>query len=252
MNLVKQDSGIAPTKDLCKAYGVSEAAYYRWKSSGLTEAPSQLPKRHWRALSKCEEQKVLDTLTSERFIDVAPEAVVATLLDEGEYLCSPRTMYRILQRNASTQERRDQRRHPEYTKPELLATGPNQVWSWDITKLRTGRKWDYLHLYVIMDIYSRAVVGWTVANRESAELAEELIADTIYAQKVPEGQLTLHADRGAAMKSKAVSQLLSDLGVEKTHSRPHVSDDNPYSESQFKTLKYHSTFPKTFPTLRYT
>ena len=249
MNLVKKDSGIAPTKDLCKAYGVSEAAYYRWKSSGLTEAPSQSHKRHWRALSESEEQKVLDTLTSEWFIDVAPEAVVATLLDEGEYLCSPRTMYRILQRNASTQERRDQRRHPEYTKPELLATGPNQVWSWDITKLRTGRKWDYLHLYVIMDIYSRAVVGWTVANRESAELAEELIADTIYAHKVPEGQLTLHADRGAAMKSKAVSQLLSDLGVEKSHSRPHVSDDNPYSESQFKTLKYHSTFPKTFPTL---
>ena len=249
MRLVDEGRETATVKDLCKAYGISEASYYRWKSPTPAGASQEPKKLHWRGLSEKEERGVLEALTSERFIDVALSAVVATLLDEGKYLCSARTMYRILKKNASTKERRDQRRHPEYVKPELLATGPNQVWSWDITKLRTGRKWEYLHLYVIMDIYSRKVVGWTVANCESAELAEKLIGDTIYQYKIPDGQLTLHADRGAAMKSKAVSQLLADLGVEKTHSRPHVSDDNPYSESQFKTLKYHSTFPKTFPNL---
>ena len=159
---------------------------------------------------------------------------------------SQRTMYRILEANQAVRERRDQRRHPEYTKPELLATAPNQVWSWDITKLKGPRKGSYYHLYVIMDIYSRCVVGWMVAGRESATLAERLILETCEKQGIEKDPLTIHADRGTSMKSKLVAQLMADLGITKTHSRPHTSNDNPYSEAQFKTLKYHHTFPKSF------
>jgi putative transposase len=199
-----------------------------------------------RALTAEEHQAVLAVLHSERFIDVAPKAVYATLLDEGRYLCSWRTMYRILAGAAEVRERRDQLRHPAYAKPELLATGPNQVWSWDITKLLGPVKWTYYYLYVILDIFSRYVVGWMVAHRESATLAERLIAATCEKQGIRAGELTIHADRGTAMTSKSVALLLADLGVTRTHSRPHVSDDNPYSEAQFKTLKYHPTFPERF------
>ena len=179
-----------------------------------------------------------DTLNSERFVDQASTEVYATLLDAGKYLCSVRTMYRILEEHAELRERRDQLRHPNYEKPVLLATGPNQVWSWDITKLLGPMKWVYFHLYVILDIFSRYVVGWMLAERESAELAKRLIKETCSKQGIVAEQLTLHADRGTSMKSKPLAMLLSDLGVTKTHSRPQVSNDNPYSESQFKTLKY--------------
>jgi putative transposase len=190
---------------------------------------------------------VLDVLHSDRFIDRAPKVVYATLLDDdGTYLCSWRTMYRLLAAADEVRERRAQRRHPVYTKPELLATGPNQVWSWDITKLRGPGKWTYYCLYVILDIFSRYVVGWMVAERESATLAERLIEETCEKHGIVAGQLTLHADRGTAMTAKTVAQLLVDLGVTRTHSRPHVSDDNPYSEAQFKTLKYSPTFPERF------
>jgi putative transposase len=199
-----------------------------------------------RALTDGERQAVLTVLHSERFVDVAPKAVYATLLDEGRYLCSWRTMYRVLAGAAEVQERRNQLRHPAYTKPELLATGPNQVWSWDITKLLGPVTWTYYYLYVILDIFSRYVVGWLVADRESATLAERLIAATCEKQGIRAGELTIHADRGTAMTSKSVALLLADLGVTRTHSRPHVSDDNPYSEAQFKTLKYHPTFPERF------
>jgi putative transposase len=185
-------------------------------------------------------------LNSERFGDQAPGEVYATLLDEGNYLCSERTMYRILAANEQVRERRDQLRHPAYQAPELLASRPNEVWSWDITKLLGPAKWTYFYLYVILDIFSRYVVGWMLAYRESAELAKKLIEQTVERHSIAPGTLTVHADRGAAMTAKAVAFLLAGLGVTKTHSRPHVSNDNPYSESQFKTMKYRPEFPERF------
>ena len=182
-------------------------------------------------------------------MDQAPQEVYAALLDQGRYLCSLRTMYRLLEANQEVRERRDQLRHPSYAKPELLAAAPNQVWSWDITKLLGPVKWTYFYLYVILDIFSRYVVGWMVASREMAALAHKLIQGTLEKQNIQPGQLTIHADRGPSMKSKPVALLLSDLGVTKTHSRPHSSDDNPYSEAQFKTLKYRPDFPERFGSL---
>lgn len=201
------------------------------------------------ALDVLENQALLDTLNSERFVDAAPAAVHATLLSEGSYLGSVRTMYRLLARTGSSRERRNQLVHPPYTKPELLAIAPNQVWSWDITKLRGPVKWTYFHLYVILDIFSRYVVGWLIAERESSDLAEQLIADTVGRHNVERGMLTLHADRGTSMRSKPVAALLVDLDVAKSHSRPYVSDDNPFSEAQFKTLKYRPDFPARFGSL---
>jgi putative transposase len=188
----------------------------------------------------------MDCLHEERFQDRSPAAVYATLLDEGVYHCSLRTMYRLLEQEGETRERRDQLTHPPYQKPELLATAPNQLWSWDITKLKGSAKWTYFYLYVILDVFSRYVVGWMVAPRETAELAKRLIADTCEKQDIQPGQLTLHADRGSSMKSKPVAFLLADLAVTKSHSRPYVSDDNPYSESHFRTLKYRPDFPDRF------
>jgi putative transposase len=193
---------------------------------------------------------VINILHSERFVDKAPAQVWATLLDEKIYLCSPRTMYRILAEQGEVRERRNQLRHPSYTKPELLAEAPNQVWSWDITKLLGPVKWTYFYLYVILDIFSRYVVGWMVAHRESAALARRLIETTCRNQDIEPGQLTIHADRGASMRSKSLALLLAELGVTKTHSRPYVSNDNPYSESQFKTLKYCPQFPKRFGSIQ--
>ena len=198
------------------------------------------------ALSGPERQHLLDTLNSERFADCAPATVHATLLDSGTYLGSVRTMYRLLASHGACNERRNQLTHPAYAKPELLAKGPNEVWSWDITKLKGPAKWTCFHLYVILDIFSRYVVGWLIAERESAALAKHLIDQTVARQEVVPGKLTLHADRGASMRSKPVAALLSDLEIVKSHSRPHVSDDNPYSESQFKTLKYRPNFPARF------
>jgi putative transposase len=204
---------------------------------------------HPRALSSAEQQAVLELLHSPRFRDAAPAAVYATLLDEGAYLASERTMYRLLAAAGESRDRRNQLVHPTYSKPELLATEPNQVWSWDITKLLGPVKWTYYYLYVLLDIYSRYVTGWMVAHAEQAALAERLMAESIAKQGIPPGQLTLHADRGASMTSKPVAFLLADLGVTKTHSRPHVSNDNPYSEAQFKTLKYRPGFPERFSSI---
>jgi len=189
---------------------------------------------------------VLELLHSERFVDTAPHQIYATLLDEGRYLCSVRTMYRILAAEHEVRERRNQCRRPAYTKPELLATGPNQVWSWDLTKLKGPAKWSYFHLYVILDIFSRYVVGWMVAERESAALARRLVGESVHKQGIARDQLTLHADRGSSMTSKSLALLLADLGVTKTHSRPYTSTDNPYSEAHFKTLKYRPEFPDRF------
>ena len=237
---VAPEVGIAAA---CEAFAVPRASYYR---SQLPPRPLKPRPSPPRALSAEERQDVLDTLHSERFVDKAPAEVWATLLDERNYLCSVRTMYRILDDAKEVRERRNQLRHPKYTKPELLAEAPNQVWSWDITKLLGPAKWTYFYLYVILDIFSRYVVGWMVADGESASLASELITQTCAKQGIEPGQLTIHADRGSSMKSKTVALLLSDLGVTKTHSRPHVSDDNPFSESQFRTLKYRPDFPQRF------
>ena len=189
---------------------------------------------------------MLDVLHEPRFIDLAPAQVYATLLDEGTYHCSEQTMYRVLAREHEVRERRAQRRHPVYTAPELLATAPNQLWSWDITKLKGATTWSWFHLYVILDVFSRYVVGWMVAHRESAALAERLIGESCVRQDISRGQLTIHADRGSSMTSKPVAFLMADMGITKTHARPHVSNDNPYSEAQFKTLKYRPGFPERF------
>jgi len=206
--------------------------------------PERLPSP--RALPLAEKEIVRQELNSERFSDQAPREVFATLLDEGTYLCSWRTMYRILDENKEVRERRNQLRHPNYTKPELLATKPNQLWSWDITKLLGPTKWTYYYLYNILDVFSRYSVGWMIAERESASLAEALIAATCVRQNIQLGQLTIHADRGSSMTSKPVALLMADLGVTKTHSRPHVSNDNPFSESGFKTFKYRPDYPERF------
>ncbi|UCF41630.1 MAG: IS3 family transposase [Gemmatimonadota bacterium] len=232
--------GVAAT---CEALGVPRASYYRHRRPRAEPAERRPPPR---LLSEEERQEVLDTLNESRFADLAPAQVYAQLLDEQRYLCSVRTMYRILAANGAVQERRNQLRHPTYAKPELLATRPNQLWSWDITKLKGPRKWTYFSLYVILDVFSRYVVGWMVAHRETATLAKRLIAETCKRQGISPGELTLHADRGASMTSKTVALLLSDLGVTKTHSRPHVSDDNPFSEAHFKTVKYRPEFPERF------
>jgi len=199
-----------------------------------------------RALSDAERTCVIDALRSERFVNDSPAQVYASLLDEGTYMASRRTMYRILAANGEVRERRNQLNRPNYAKPELLATRPNQLWSWDITKLRGPQKWTYYYLYVIIDVYSRYVVGWMIAHRESAALAEQLIADTCAKQEIARDMLTIHADNGSSMTSKLVVNLMADLGVVKSHSRPHVSNDNPYSESHFKTMKYRPDFPDRF------
>lgn len=233
----------------CDALALPRATYYR-RIAPVEPVAEAAPRVSPRALSPDERQRVLDELHSERFIDASPREVHATLLEEGTYVGSVRTMYRVLASAHEVRERRAQRTHPIYTKPELLATGPNQVWSWDITKLRGPAKWQYFNLYVIIDIFSRLVVGWMVAERESAALADRLISETCEKHDIAPGQLVIHADRGTAMTSKAVAQLMADLGVTKTHSRPHTSNDNPYSEAQFKTLKYCPAFPGSFGSMK--
>ena len=233
--------GVAPA---CQALGVSRATFYRrQRSTPGHQQPRPTPAR---ALCEAEREQILDVLAGPRFVDRAPAEVVATLLDEGHYLCSERTMYRILAADQPVRERRNQREHPQYSKPELVATAPNQTWSWDITKLLGPTKWTYFYLYVVLDIFSRYAVGWMVADRENSALAGRLIEETCHKQGVQPQVLTLHSDRGAPMTSKCTAQLLADLGVTRSLSRPQVSDDNPFSEAQFKTLKYHPGFPGRF------
>lgn len=231
----------------CRVLGIPRSRIYRYRAA-QDEAGRPAPKRrtHPRALSQGEKIEVRQTLNSERFQDQAPRTVYARLLDEGKYLCHWRTMYRLLDEYGEVRERRNQLKHPSYKKPELLATKPNQVWSWDITKLLGPVKWTSYYLYVILDIYSRYVVGWMIASREAAVLARELVQQTCKKQNVRADELTLHADRGAPMIAKSLAMLLGDLGVTKSHSRPHVSDDNPFSEAQFKTMKYRPDYPQRF------
>jgi len=231
----------------CAGLGLPRASFYRQRARQAQPVAAPRPRRvSARALGASERQAVLDLLRSDRFVDLAPAEVYAALLDEGTYLCSIRTMYRILDSQNEVRERRNQLRHPHYQKPELLALEPNEVWSWDITKLMGPAKWRYFYLYVIIDIFSRRVVGWCVADCESAVVFKALFDDTIEKHAVPPGRLTLHADRGAPMKAKLTVQLLADLGVTRSHGRPHTSSDNPFSESHFKTLKYRPEFPQRF------
>ncbi len=237
------------TLPACRALGASRAGLYRRRSPPTPRVlrPRRPPDR---ALSEAERAAVLEQLNSKRFVDAAPAEVYATLLDEGRYLASERTMYRVLAaEHGGVRERRDQLDRPAYTAPELLAQRPNELYSWDITKLKGPAKWSYFYLYVILDVYSRYAVGWTVQHRENAQVAKALIAQTVEQQQIAPGTLTVHADRGSSMTSKPVAFLLADLGVTKTHSRPYTSTDNPYSEAAFKTLKYRPTFPARFDSI---
>jgi len=233
---------------LCDALGVSRATVYRRRNTKLGCRPRR--PRSKRALTLVEQEVVAEVLVSERFVDRSPALIVHTLLDEAIYYCSPRTMYRILAQRDQLTERRAQRIHPKYQRPELMASAPNQVWSWDISRLRTSVKWRYLYLYVILDIFSRLVVGWMIAEHENAALAKQLIEESIDTHAVEPGSLVLHADRGTQMTSKTLAQLLADLDVAASFSRPHVSNDNPFSESHFRTAKYEPSFPKTFGNLQ--
>lgn len=232
----------------CAVLGVPRSGYYRRHARATAAAPPppRPPRASHRALSAAEQAHILDVLRSDRFVDQSPRQVYATLLDEGTYLCAWSTMYRLLRATGESTRRRDIPRRTAYRKPELLARRPNQLWSWDITKLKGTTTWTYFYLYVIIDVFSRYVVGWMIAPRESAALAEELIGVCCAREGIQPGQLTIHADRGSAMTSNDVAALLVDLGVAKSHSRPHVSNDNPFSEAQFKTVKYHPITPDRF------
>lgn len=239
------------TTAACAVLGRARATHYR-RHPVTPPRPRRAPvphreRRQPAALSGPEREQVLAMLHSDRFADAAPAQVWATLLDEGTYLCSQRTMYRLLEReHGHVTDRRNQATHPPRVRPELVATRPNEVWSWDITKLKGPTKWTYYYLYVVIDIYSRYVVGWMLADREASELARTLFTETVKKEGIKRDRLTIHADRGSSMASKPVAFLLADLGITKSHSRPRVSNDNPYSESNFKTLKYCPAFPGSF------
>ena len=243
MKAVAELQHLVGVQGACEALAIPPSTWYRSLQPKREPAPRPSPPR---TLSEAERETVLDILTSPRFVDMAPKSVFATLLDEGVYHCSTSTLYRILNANDQVRERRNQLTHPEYHKPELLAERPNEVWTWDITDLRGPKKWNNYKLYLILDIFSRCVVGWAVFERESSALAERLLKETCKKHGIQKEQLTIHADRGSSMRSKTVGQLYIELGVAKSHSRPYTSSDNPYSESQFKTMKYRPTYPKRF------
>ena len=250
--MVQAASKITGVRRACAAIGWSRSHYYRLQKPVVVAARLVLPvskPRHSNALTSDEEHAVIALLNSARFLDCAPREVWATLLGEGTYHCSWRTMYRLLSKNAPVQERRKIRRHPKYARPELEATGPNQVWTWDITYLKGPIRGQFNYLYVAMDIFSRLVVGWLIANEESAILAEQLFEKSLKKQAVQRGQLTLHADRGAPMKNQTMESFLTRMQVGISHSRPRVSNDNCFSEAGFKTMKYSADFPARFESM---
>lgn len=246
MSAVASLVGRAPVAAACAALGLPRATYYRAQRAGRPPRPRPPSPR---AMAPAVRQEVRELLVSPRFVDYAPCEIYAQLLDDGRRLCSPRSMYRLLAADGAARERRDQLVRPVYAKPELLATAPNQVWTWDITKLRGPVKWSYFHLYVVLDLYSRYVVAWLLADREWAAYAVRLVAEAVRREGVDAGALTIHADRGAAMRSKSLAQLCADLDIRRTFSRPHNSNDNPFSESGFKIMKYQPEFPDRFGSL---
>jgi putative transposase len=239
-----------PITRACDALGVSRASLYRQTEPPILPSGEPRPPSP-RRLSEAECEAILFALHSEEFVDQPPAETYAALLTRGVYLGSIRTMYRVLAASNEAVERRAQRSPMVHAKPMLEATGPNQVWTWDITKLRGPARGVFYCLYVVLDLYSRMTVGWLLAERESTELASRLFAEIVAREGVEPGALTVHADRGAAMRSDGLAQLLSSLGVDRSFSRPHVSDDNAYSESQFKTLKYQADYPKRFESLQH-
>ena len=250
MTAVEELSAVVGIRRACQELAIPRAGVYRRRGRRLSPPVAGAQRSSARRLKDGEKSAVLACLHQERFQDCSPAQVYASLLDDGQYHCSIRTMYRLLEAEGENRERRDQLVHPPYRKPELLATEPNQLWSWDITKLRGPVKWSFYYLYVILDVFSRYVTGWMIAYRETAALAKELIEQSCVQQKIAPGQLTIHADRGAAMTSKSLALFLADLGVVKTHSRPHVSDHNPFSEAHFKTMKYRPQYPDRFGSIQ--
>ena len=254
INLIEVESKVhgIPIDFLCSSLSISKATYYRQiDRDGQLSACNLKPKKPANALNSEERQAVVDLLHNEHYVDKTPYDLYYDLMDKGEYRCSPRTMYRLLSTLGESKDRRVQRNHRDAIKPELMASQPNEVWSWDITKLLGPKKWVYYHLYVILDIYSRYVVGWLIAEVESKELARKLIQQSALKQGIQPDQLTLHADNGPSMTSHTVAQLLEHIGVLKTHNRPYTSNDNPFSESQFKTMKYGAEFPKRFQSIQH-
>jgi len=250
MAAVEELSSVVGVRRACEHLSIPRSGVYRRRRRRLSPPSVAAARASARRLKDEEKSTILACLHEERFQDCSPAQVYASLLDDGQYHCSIRTMYRLLEAEGESRERRDQLVHPPYRKPELLATGPNQLWSWDITKLQGPVKWSYFYLYVILDVFSRYVTGWMVAYRETAGLARQLIEHSCRKQNIAPGQLTIHADRGSAMTSKSLALLLADLGVVRTHSRPHVSDDNPFSEAHFKTMKYRPDYPDRFGSIQ--
>ena len=251
MAAAEQLSAVVGVRRACQDLSIPRSSLYRRRRKrDLSPPPARGRRSSARRLKDEERSAVLACLHEERFQDCSPAQVYASLLDDGRYHCSIRTMYRLLDAEGETRERRNQLVHPPYRKPELLATGPNQLWSWDITKLRGPVKWSFYYLYVILDVFSRYVTGWMIAYRETAGLAQQLIEHSCQKQRIASGQLTIHADRGSSMTSRSLALLLADLGITKTHSRPHVSDDNPFSEAHFKTMKYRPDYPDRFGSIQ--
>jgi putative transposase len=248
IKLISEEKNIALSA-LCDNLKLSRATLYRHNKAAQSSAFLGRPRRPHNAINNEQKQQILSLLHSERFIDATPYDVFYTLLDEGQYIASVRTMYRVLLEAGESHERRNVRSHKHAVKPELIATAPNEVWSWDITKLKGPGRLVYFHLYVILDIFSRYVVGWMIADRECQHLAKKLIQKTVLKYGIQPGQLTLHSDNGPSMASQTVSQLLEKIGVLKTHNRPYTSNDNPFSESHFKTLKYCPEFPDEFASI---
>jgi putative transposase len=250
--VVTQLAPIVGTQTICHALAVPRASYYRFKNPAPpAEAEKVVVHTHPRALPQAEKSQVIDTLNCNRFRDLAIPQVFALLLDDGIYLCSQRSMYRYLHAVGQVQERRNQLSHPPHARPELVATAPNQIWSWDITKLKGPQKWSCFYLYVVLDIFSRYAVGWMLATSQSTALAERLLEETFLRYAISPGRLTVHSDRGAPMIAKPLALLLADLGVSRSFSRPRVSNDNPFSESHFKTLKYRPDFPVRFGSIEH-
>jgi putative transposase len=245
MPIVEEESPRHGIAHCCRTLEVPRASFYRWRHRRRHPALARRRPTPARAYTARQREEILAVVNGERFRDLSVPEVLYTCLEEGRYLASRSTVYRFLKRDSATRERRDQLSHPVYARPELFATGPNQVWSWDITKLRGPVKWVYFYLYVLLDIFSRYVVGWLIAHRESARIASVLLADSCRRHEIAPGQLSIHADRGSSMRSKTIAQLFDDLQVLSSFSRPHVSNDNPFSEAQFKTMKYQPGYPPT-------